>query len=129
MKITDDNTSWRNLKYSQKFENAWRGIFIFIKTTKHIFFYAVSIIVVLSLGLYFSISISEWISIVLAIALVIISEILNTAIEIDIDLTSPEYHPYARDTKDVAAGAVLAAALFALIIGLLVFVPKIVAVL
>ncbi len=65
----------------------------------------------------------------LAIALVIISEILNTAIEIDIDLTSPEYHPYARDTKDVAAGAVLAAALFALIIGLLVFVPKIVAVL
>ena len=45
--------------------------------------------------------------------------------EIDINLTFPEYHPYARDTKDVAAGAVLLAAIVALVVGFIVFLPKI----
>jgi len=58
---------------------------------------------------------------VLAAGLVLSAEAFNTAIEIDINLTSPEYHPYARDTKDVAAGAVLIASITALIIGLLIF--------
>ncbi len=73
----------------------------------------------------FKVNSFEWIAIMFAIALVFVSEIFNTAIEIDIDLTSPEYHPYARDTKDVAAGAVLVASIFALIIALIVFLPKI----
>jgi diacylglycerol kinase len=54
---------------------------------------------------------------------VLVAEAFNTAIEIDIDLTSPEYHPYAKDTKDVAAGAVLIAACTAALIGLIIFVP------
>jgi diacylglycerol kinase len=54
---------------------------------------------------------------------VIVSEAFNTALEIDIDLTSSEYHPYAKDTKDVAAGAVLLSACTALIVGLIIFVP------
>ncbi len=62
-----------------------------------------------------------------AIGFVIIAETINTAIEIDIDLTSPEYHPYARDTKDVAAGAVLITAIMAGIVGLIIFLPKILA--
>ncbi len=53
------------------------------------------------------------------------TEALNTAIEIDIDLTSPEYHPFARDTKDVAAGAVLLSVFVAVIVGLIVFLPKV----
>ena len=60
------------------------------------------------------------------IGLVIITEALNTAFEIDIDLTSPSYHPYARDTKDVAAAAVLISVLVASIIGLIIFLPKII---
>ena len=56
---------------------------------------------------------------------VIIAEAFNTAIEIDIDLTSPEYHPYARDTKDVAAAAVSLSVIMAGIIGLIIFLPKI----
>ncbi len=63
---------------------------------------------------------------VLAGGFVIVAEAFNTAIEIDIDLTSPDYHPYAKDTKDVAAGAVLLAALTSLTVGLLIFVPYIV---
>jgi diacylglycerol kinase len=60
---------------------------------------------------------------VLAAGLVLVAEAVNTAIEIDIDLTSPTYHPYARDTKDVAAGAVLTAAFAAAVIGLIIFLP------
>jgi diacylglycerol kinase len=56
---------------------------------------------------------------------VLVAESINTAIEIDIDLTSPQYHPYARDTKDVAAGAVLISVIGAVIIGAIIFVPKI----
>ena len=55
----------------------------------------------------------------------LVEEAFNTAIEIDIDLTSPTYHPYARDTKDVAAGAVLLSAILAIIVGLMIFVPHI----
>jgi diacylglycerol kinase len=61
--------------------------------------------------------------IIIAIGSVLAAEAFNTAIEIDINLTSPNQHPYAKDTKDVAAGAVLITSIFALIIGLLVFVP------
>ena len=60
---------------------------------------------------------------VLAAGMVLAAEAFNTAIEIDIDLTSPEFHPYARDTKDVAAGAVLIAASTAFVIGMVVFGP------
>lgn len=69
----------------------------------------------------------EWMILSLAIGLVIVAEAFNTAIEIDIDLTSPQYHPYARDTKDVAAGAVLLMVMISTVIGLIIFLPKILA--
>jgi len=105
--------------------NAWRGIGIFIRSTHnawvHIFFSALAIY----MGFTLQISSLEWIAIVFAIGFVILAETINTAIEIDIDLTSPNYHPYARDTKDVAAGAVLITVAMAGIIGLIIFLPKI----
>lgn len=78
------------------------------------------------LGFYFYISSLEWVLLTLAIGFVFVTETLNTAIEIDIDLTSPEYHPFARDTKDVAAAAVLLSVFVAVIIGLIIFLPKII---
>ena len=78
------------------------------------------------MGFILKISEMEWVMIVFAIGLVIVTEALNTAFEIDIDLTSPTFHPYARDTKDVAAGAVLISVLVAGIIGLIIFLPKII---
>lgn len=108
--------------------HAFRGLGIFIKTTHnvwvHFFFAAASIY----LGYILNISSTEWVMIVFAIGLVVLSEAFNTAIEIDIDLTSPNFHPYARDTKDVAAGAVLISVIVAGIIGLIIFLPKIIAV-
>jgi len=105
-------------------DHAWRGIGILIQTSHnswvHIFFGLLA----LYLGYILHISSVEWILIVLAIGLVIVAEAFNTAIEIDIDLTSPDYHPYARDTKDVAAGAVLLMVMIAAIIACIIFLPK-----
>ena len=76
------------------------------------------------LGWWLHISEGEWAMLVLAIGMVLAAEAFNTAIEIDIDLTSPEYHPYARDTKDVAAGAVLITVIVAIVVGCIIFIPK-----
>ena len=106
--------------------HAWRGLGIFLRTTHnswvHIFFALLAVY----MGFLLHISGIEWVMIVFAIGLVIVTEALNTAFEIDIDLTSPTYHPYARDTKDIAAGAVLISVLVAGIIGLIIFLPKII---
>jgi len=119
----EDNARHRIL-YARRFINAFRGMYIFGKTTKHLFVHLFAALLVVFLGFYFRISGIEWMLIVFAIGLVLISEAFNTAIEIDIDLTSPEYHPYARDTKDVSASAVLLAVFVAIIVGLIIFLPK-----
>jgi diacylglycerol kinase (ATP) len=105
--------------------HAWRGLGIFIKTTHNAWLHIFFAVVAIYLGFILNISGIEWAMIVFAIGLVIMAEAFNTAIEIDIDLTSPDYHPYARDTKDVAAGAVSIACIVAGIIGLIIFLPKI----
>jgi undecaprenol kinase len=63
----------------------------------------------------------SWLFLLLAIALVFIAELVNTAVEAMIDLISPEEHVLARVAKDTAAGAALVAAVFAVVIGILVF--------
>ena len=109
--------------------HAWRGLGILFKTTHnfwgHIFFGILAVY----LGFVLDISSIEWIFVVFAIGLVLVTEAFNTAIEIDIDLTSPEYHPYARDTKDVSAAAVLLSVITAIIVGLIIFLPKIISLL
>jgi diacylglycerol kinase (ATP) len=113
--------SFSIIKRAKSFTHAGRGLYIFLKTTHNAWIHAVIFVLVVILGLYFNITQTEWLAVILAAGLVLVSEAFNTAIEIDIDLTSPEYHPYARDTKDVAAGAVLLSAIIAVIIGVLVF--------
>lgn len=105
--------------------HAFRGFIILLKTSHNfwaiIFFAALAVY----LGFILSISSVEWILLVIAFGIVFLAEAFNTAIEIDIDLTSPSYHPYARDTKDVSAGAVLISAFVTIIVGLIIFLPKI----
>ena len=120
-----EKKAWREVKYDEKFQNAFRGLRVFWSTTRNLYIHLLAAFLVIDLGFYFSISGIEWVALVFAIGLVIISEAFNTAIEIDIDLTSPEYHPYARDTKDVASAAVLLSALVAVIVGMIIFLPRI----
>ena len=125
MQSEKEKTNWREVKAGHKFINAFHGISVFWRTTKNLYVHFVVGILVIILGFYFNISGLEWIMLVFAIGFVIVAEAFNTAIEIDIDLTSPEYHPYARDTKDVAAAAVLLSVFVAIIVGLIIFLPKI----
>lgn len=125
MDSQEEQKAWKKVKYSQKFLNAFRGMYIVWKTTRLISVHILSAVAVVIAGFYFNVSDIEWIALVFAIGFVMVSEVFNTAIEIDIDLTSPGYHPYAKDTKDVAAAAVLMSAIVAVIVGLIIFLPKI----
>jgi len=87
--------------------------------------HAVATILVVAAGALFGFSPAEWALIALAIACVWAAEALNTAIEFLVDLASPEHHPLAGKAKDVAAGAVLVAAIGSLVVGALVFGPHV----
>ena len=78
------------------------------------------------LGFILKISLLEWVVIVLVIAMVLALELVNTAIERTVDLVTKDYHDLAKASKDVAAGAVLVMSMFSVIIGLIIFIPKIV---
>ncbi len=121
--------AWEEVKKKSRFSHAFRGLHVFWNSTRNAKIHMFLGILAVILGIYFCISILEWLAIVFAIGFVFITEILNTAIEIDIDLTSPQYHPFARDTKDVAAGAVLLASFVAFLVGAIIFIPKILSVL
>lgn len=114
------------IKRAQSFVHAGRGLWIFVKTTHNAWVHVAVLAGAVALGLLLGIMRVEWMILVLAAGAVLAAEAFNTAIEIDMDLTSPDYHPNARDTKDVAAGAVLITSVAAFIIGLLIFVPYLV---
>ncbi len=107
----------------KSFKHAWRGFFFFIKVTHNSWVEIGAFILGIVLAFYFHITNTEWIALILASGLVFVSEAFNTALEIDMDLTSPEYHPYARDVKDIAAGAVLISVLISILVTLIIFVP------
>ena len=104
--------------------NAWRGIGIFMRTTHNAWIHLAVSFVVMVLGFVYHISATEWMFLVFSIGLVFIAEAFNTALEVDMNLTSPGFHPFARDVKDIAAGGVLVSALVALIVGCIIFLPK-----
>lgn len=107
------------------FGHAFRGVGAALRSELHLQFHAVATAAVLGLGLYFQLSLTEWALVALAVAGVWAAELFNTAIETLTNLASPDYHPLAGRAKDVAAGAVLLAALGALAVGGCVFGPKI----
>ena len=77
------------------------------------------------LGLYFDISIGEWLFIIVACGLVLTAELLNTALEELCDMLKSTHDPHVAKIKDLAAGAVLVASFIALLTGLIIFVPRI----
>lgn len=105
-------------------KHALRGIGIMMASQHNAWIHAVATVCVGVAGVLFGLSWSEWCWIVLAIVAVWTAEALNTAIEFLTDVASPNFHPLAGKAKDVAAGAVLLAAVGAIIIGLLVFGPR-----
>jgi len=76
------------------------------------------------LGVYFQLSVAEWLFVFGAIGLVLTAELLNTALEELCDMLKGTHDPHVAKIKDLAAGAVLCASLCALVIGLIIFLPK-----
>ena len=107
------------------FGHAFRGVAAALRSEVHLRLHALATAAVLGLGFYFGIGRLEWALVALAVGLVWSLELVNTAVEAVVNLVSPEYHPLAGRAKDVAAGAVLAGAGAALAVGLLVFGPRI----
>lgn len=126
MQIIDTKKEFWLMARGRSFVNALRGLGVFLKTTPNAWIQITILIIVCFLGFYYNISHFDWLMVVIAGGAVLGAEAFNTAIEIDINLTSPNQHPYARDTKDVAAGAVLIISITAAIIGLIVFWPYII---
>mgnify|MGYP003436422031 FL=1 len=86
--------------------------------------HATAAILVILVGIFFSISKTEWLWILLCVAGMFSLEMVNTAIEKTVDLVTGEYHPLAKAAKDLAAGAVLIYTVYSIIVGMVVFLPK-----
>ncbi len=107
----------------RSFGHAFRGLKVLLQTQPNARIHAVASVLVVGAGAFLRISPAEWALIALAIGCVWAAEALNTAVEFVVDLASPERHPLAARAKDVAAGAVLVAAIGAAIAGIVVFGP------
>lgn len=86
----------------------------------------VALIVIIA-GFLFRINVTEWAILILTVGLVISCELVNTAIEAVVDLVTEEYHPLAKVAKDTAAAAVFVFAIISVVIGLIIFLPKVIA--
>lgn len=114
-------------KFIRGFGYAFNGIRVATLTQLNFRVHLVAALLAVFLGFALHIAVNEWLWISLCIAFVLVTELLNTAIEFLTDLVSPQYHELAGKVKDVSAGAVLISALFALITGAIIFLPKLLA--
>ena len=112
-------------KLRNSFKYAFEGIEEAWKTEQNLKIHFVIMALVIIAGFIFKISVMEWIVCLLLFAIVISLELINTAIETTVDIAMPEINEKAKYAKDIAAGAVLFSAIISVIIGLIIFLPKI----
>ena len=108
----------------KSFGYAFQGIFNTIRTERNIKIHCAAAILVTIFGIWLQISKTEWMICFILFGLILALELVNTAVEATVDLFTEERKPLARKAKDAAAGAVLIAAIFAVVIGILIFIPK-----
>ncbi|MBO6255143.1 MAG: diacylglycerol kinase family protein [Bacteroidaceae bacterium] len=114
-------------KQLKSFTFAWKGILTCAGHEQNITFHLIAAIIVLAAGFCFGISRTEWMVVMLCIGTVIAAELFNSAIERLVDMVSPEWEKIAGEVKDIAAGAVLVTAIAAAIVGIIVFLPYVIA--
>ncbi|VBB06081.1 prokaryotic diacylglycerol kinase [Lucifera butyrica] len=112
------------LRFGKAFQHAAAGIIYALRSQRNMTVHVTAAGIVLIMAWRLHLARSEVLMLVVAVTLVIMAELFNTAIESVVDLISPGYHPQAKIAKDVAAGAVLIAAIMAVIIGIILFVPR-----
>ena len=112
-------------KLIKSFGFAFNGIWLMVKNEQNARIHVFAAIVVVCAGFYFDISVYEWIAISIISGCVLSAEAVNSAIESLADIVSPGYNEKIKVVKDIAASAVLIIAIIAIIVGLLIFLPKI----
>nr|WP_279391921.1 diacylglycerol kinase [Virgibacillus halodenitrificans] len=112
-------------KRSVGFTFAWNGLKEVTRTERNFRIHLFITALVLTIGFLVELNWLEWCIVIFAIGLVLVTEVTNSAIEKMIDYLNPAIHPSAKIIKDMAAGAVLIAAIIAALIGLIIFLPKI----
>lgn len=110
----------------KRFKHAVNGIFHVFKNEQNFKIHILATILVISAGVFFSIDKTEWMIIIIAISIVLTSELINSAIEYLSNFVSPNFHDKIKIIKDASAGAVLISAIGALVLALVIFVPKII---
>ena len=116
-------------KVAKSFSYAFQGILSAIKAERNLKIHFFTSVIVISISLWLGLSTMEWLFILLAIGGVLSLELLNSAVERVVDLVTEEVHPLAKQAKDMAAGAVLVYAFLSVVIGLIIFLPKLLGIL
>lgn len=119
MRPSPENAPWWRC-----FVDALRGVSTAFRSERNLRIHFALLVFAVVLGWWLQLSATEWIALVLCSALVVGAEMLNTGIEFLADALYPEEHPVIGKAKDVAAGAVLIAAVAAVIVGAILFLPK-----
>jgi undecaprenol kinase len=119
----DSNDKRYQLLSLASFTYAISGILLALRSEKNMRIHFICSIIVILVSFYFSITKTEWLFILLAIGGMFSLELVNTAIERSVDLVTAEYHPLAKQAKDLAAGAVFVYAIVSVCIGIIIFFP------
>jgi undecaprenol kinase len=114
---------WKRLVKSFKF--AFRGLGTLIKKEQNFRIHLIAAVFILFLSVYFKIALWQWAVIVMMVALIFILEMLNTVFERLVDMLKPRLHHYVGEIKDIMSAMVLVAALAAVILALIIFLPYI----
>ncbi len=105
------------------FGHAFAGLWYLLRTQRNAQIHCLIAACALALATFLGLERWEWLALVLTIAMVLVAEGMNTAIEATVDLATSSYHPLARIAKDVGAGSVILSAIMAVIVGCIIFIP------
>lgn len=114
------------IRFKNSIKNSVNGLIYAYLNEQSLTLHAILTIVVLVSGFYFNISKMQWAILVIVMTIIIVTELLNTAIEATVDLVTNEYHELAKIAKDCASAAAFVASILAISLYLYVFLPKII---
>ncbi len=117
---------WKHKNILDSFRGALRGLYVTFKTERNAKLMFLAGILALIAGIAFNVSFVEFITIIIVITIVFACETVNTVVEIMLDLLIPHHDPHVKIIKDIASGVVFVACLNAVVIGALIFLPKII---
>ena len=128
MKISKTGSDEKKFSVGQRFKSfsyAWSGIKSVLKIEHNTWIHLFLTISAIALGIVLKLATAEWATLIIVTAMVWMAELFNTCIEKIMDFLSTESHPQIKLIKDMAAAAVLIASIAALIVGAIIFIPKI----